>query len=249
MTYQWLRYLHVAAALAFLAVHGASIAVLYVARRERDRRRLLAVLDFSGRTASAMYVSLVAIVVTGLAMGALRTSLFGERWYWAALVLLATITGLMLAVAKPFTTRLRTACEIRPTGIPRISDEELAEILRSGRPHLITVIGVAGLAAMLYLMIFQPGLGAGPDRPPPTTTTLAGDAELLARGREIYEVTVGCINCHGVDGEGSGFAPRIAGRTAEDIATALQTVAAMSDIELSPEELAAVARYVGQLPG
>jgi hypothetical protein len=42
--------------------------------------------------------------------------------------------------------------------VPRVSDEELGEVLRSGRAHLITAIGVVGLLAILYLMIFKPQL-------------------------------------------------------------------------------------------
>ena len=36
------------------------------------------------------------------------------------------------------------------------SDEELDEVLRSGRPWLIAGTGFGGLAALLYLMVFKP---------------------------------------------------------------------------------------------
>jgi mono/diheme cytochrome c family protein len=265
VTYQWVKLLHVVAAVSFVAVHGASIALLYAARRERDRRRLQALLDLSGRTATAMYLALLAIIGSGFGMAAIRTDLFGERWYWASLLLLIVISVAMVAVAKPFTIRLRTACELRPSGIPRVSDEELGDLLRSGRAHTIGLIGFGGLGLLLYLMVFQPSLGAeGSFRPPPaTTTTTAGtgttsgvsttvavdDAALLARGREVYEVTVGCANCHGASGAGTSFAPAIAGRTRDDIENALRFAAPMSDLRLSEEDLAAVARYVAWLGG
>ncbi len=159
MSYQWVKYLHVASAIGFAAVHGTSIAVLYAIRGERDRKRLLATLDFSGRTATAMYASLVAIVGTGLWMGAMRHLWFRQRWYWAALILLALITGLMLWIAKPFTARIRAACEIRPSGIPRKSDEELGDILHSMRVHVIALIGIVGTGLILWLMVFHPALG------------------------------------------------------------------------------------------
>jgi len=159
MSYQWVKYLHVASAIGFAAVHGTSIAVLYAIRNERDRKRLLATLDFSGHTATAMYISLVAIVGTGFWMGFLRELWFRQRWYWSALVLLVVITVLMLWIAKPFTARIRAACEVRPSGIPRKSDEELGDILHSARVHVIAAIGVVGLGLILWLMVFHPALG------------------------------------------------------------------------------------------
>lgn len=171
MPYEWVKYLHIASAIGFVAVHGVSIAVLYTIRKERDRRRIVAALDASGRTATAMYLTLGAIVGTGLWLGALRHLWFEKRWFWLALIVLAATTGAMLAVAKPFTARIRAACEMRPTGVPRKSDEELAEILGSGRVHLITLIGVVSLASILYLMVFRPNLGTDTGRPPVAVTT------------------------------------------------------------------------------
>lgn len=263
MTYQWIKLLHIASAVGFVAVHGASITLLYAARHERDRRRLQALLDLSGRTASAMYLTLVAIVGSGFGMAAIRTDLFSERWYWTSLAVLTVTSVLMVALAKPFTMRLRTACELRPSGIPRISDEELADLVRSPRAHTIAAIGFVGLGLLLYLMVFQPALGAGGSPTPvtttsttaggpngdSTTTTLDGEAALLARGREVFEVTVGCSNCHGLDGFGSAFAPPIAGRGREDIVNALRFAAPMADIRLSEEDLDAVALYVTRLAG
>jgi uncharacterized membrane protein/cytochrome c553 len=276
MSYQWVKFIHVASAIAFVGVHGASIVVLYAVRRERDRQHLLAVLDFSSRTVTATYASLVAVVGTGLWLGFERDTFFGEGWFWLSLVLLALTTVLMWAVAKPFTRRIRTACEVRPSGVPRTSDEELSEILRSPKTHLITLIGVVGLGSIIYLMLFQPKLWAeaGPPTPTtspststttmvpggvtttspdagPTTTMLGSDDPLLALGKEVFEVTaggLGCAFCHGSDGLGTVYGPRIAGRSKEDISNALRWADGMTDITLTPDELEGVARYVRTLP-
>jgi uncharacterized membrane protein/cytochrome c553 len=276
MSYQWVKFIHVASAIAFVGVHGASIVVLYAVRRERDRQHLLAVLDFSSRTVTATYASLVAVVGTGLWLGFERDTFFGEGWFWLSLVLLALTTVLMWAVAKPFTRRIRTACEVRPSGVPRTSDEELSEILRSPKTHLITLIGVVGLGSIIYLMLFQPKLWAeaGPPTPTtspststttmvpggvtttspdasPTTTMPGSDDPLLALGKEVFEVTaggLGCAFCHGSDGLGTVYGPRIAGRSKEDISNALRWADGMTDITLTPDELEGVARYVRTLP-
>ena len=156
--YRWIRFLHIATAIGFAGIHGASIVVLYAIRNERDRVRIEGILDFSSQTAVAMYISLAAVIGTGLWMGIEVTAWFSQPWYWWSLILLALTTVLMLLIAKPFTKRIRAACEIRPSGVPRVSDEELGEVLRSPRTHLITAIGVIGLVAVLYLMVFKPVL-------------------------------------------------------------------------------------------
>jgi uncharacterized membrane protein len=156
--YRWIKFFHIAAAIGFAGIHGASIVVLYAIRNERDRVRIEGILDFSSRTAVAMYVSLVAVVGTGFWLGVEINAWFSQPWYWWSLILLVATSVLMLFIAKPFTQRIRTACEIRPSGVPRVSDDELAQILRSPRTHLIMAIGVLGLTAILYLMVFKPAL-------------------------------------------------------------------------------------------
>ena len=64
MPFKWIRFLHIASALGFMGIHGASIVVLYVIRREIDRTRIESLMGFSAKTVVAMYVSLVAVVGT-----------------------------------------------------------------------------------------------------------------------------------------------------------------------------------------
>jgi cytochrome c553 len=245
VSYQWIRFLHIASGIGFVALHGTSIAVLHANRNEASRTRLEAALDFSGRTTTAMYGSLVAVVGTGLWMGLDRTALFRESWYWLSLGLLAATGIAMWFVAKPFTTRLRSACEIRPSGVPRVSDAELRQILRSWRPNVIAAIGAIGLVGILYLMVFQPVvIGGG----------VSGDAvsDLVEQGEELFQRTaggVGCAACHGTDAEGRANAPSIVGVPKTDISRALAGgVEQMSGIELDETELEAVYQYLQTLP-
>jgi len=156
--HQWIHFLHIASALGFVGVHGASIVVLYAIRNESDRGRIENLLGFSAKTVVAMYLSLALVVGTGFWAGFAEPEVFGQAWFWWSLVILALTTVLMWFVARPFGKRVLAACEIRPSGVPRASDVELAQILRSQRTNLITLIGVGGLGTILYLMIFKPGL-------------------------------------------------------------------------------------------
>ncbi len=158
MLHQWIHFLHIASALGFVGVHGASIVVLYAIRNESDRGRIENLLGFSAKTVVAMYLSLALVVGTGFWAGFAEPEVFGQAWFWWSLVILALTTVLMWFVARPFGKRVLAACEIRPSGVPRASDVELAQILRSQRTNLITLIGVGGLGTILYLMIFKPGL-------------------------------------------------------------------------------------------
>ncbi len=155
MSYLWLRYLHLGAAIIFVGVHGASMVVLYVIRGEKDRERIQGLLGFSAKTVIPMYVSIGLVVVTGVLVGQ-EIGAFQRGWGWWSLVLLAVVTILMFFIAKPIHRRVHAACELRPSGAPRVSDEELAVILKSPQVHLVTAIGVAGVAGLVYLMTFKP---------------------------------------------------------------------------------------------
>lgn len=156
MPYPWIRFFHILSSIAFVGIHGASIVVLYAIRNERDRARIESMLSLSAKTVTTMYGALAAVIGTGLWLGIVVTGWFRQPWYWLSLALLVATTVVMYFVAKPFGEHLRAACEVRPSGLPRVSDEELAQILRSPRTHIITAIGIAALVAILYLMVFKP---------------------------------------------------------------------------------------------
>lgn len=157
MINQWILYAHILSALVFLASHGVSIVVLYRIRSERDRAKIHDLVSLSGETTVTMYVALGSIVLTGVIAG-LKFKSFRHWWIWLAIVLLASTVALMVVVAKPYFARIKAACGVRPSGVPRVSDEELGEILTSSRAHVITAIGAGGLLAILYLMVFKPGV-------------------------------------------------------------------------------------------
>ena len=156
MPYAWIRFLHIVSAIGFMAIHGASMVVLYAIRNESDRGRIESLLGFSAKTVVAMYLSLIAVVGTGFWLGFEVPGYFGQVWYWLALAVLAVTTVFMFFIARPFGKRILAACEMRPSGVPRISDKELHEILKSQKTNVITAIGVIGFGLILYLMVFRP---------------------------------------------------------------------------------------------
>lgn len=277
MPIEWIRLLHVLAGAAFIAVHGASMLLLHSIRGERSRVRLEAVLDFAANTTSVMYGTLLGVVGTGFWMGFARTSFFRRGWFWWSLALLIATSVWMWFVARPFAHRLREACELRPSGVPRVSDEELAEALGSRHSNLIAGVGVGSMALILSLMLLQPRLSEDADdstvtappstashsvtlltQPegasmtlPSTNTTHLDETEVIALGREIYEVRAGgdgCASCHGSEGLGTSDGPEIIGASKSAIIEALEEEREMRDIELTPEEVEAVYWFLQTLP-
>ena len=155
MAWEWWLFVHLAGVLAFVGAHGLSMFVLYRIRDERDRQRIAELISLSGTTARPMYVALGVLIVGGIGAG-ITLHLFAQWWLWIAIGILVATIGLMTGLAKPYFSRVRAACEVRPSGVPRVSDEELDLLLRSGEAHVITAIGVIGLLAILYLMVFKP---------------------------------------------------------------------------------------------
>src|SRR5437764_15347560 len=90
--HSWLVLLHILGVFAFLLAHGASVAVAFRVRSERDPTRIRALLDLSNGYLNAMYGGLVALLIFGILAGisgAWWTS--GRLWIWAALVVLVGI--------------------------------------------------------------------------------------------------------------------------------------------------------------
>ena len=68
------------------------------------------------------------------------------------------------SVHAPYFDRLRTAVGLSPvqggrkadSGPRQASPEELDALLRSSKPIIVAVVGIAGLIALLWLMVLKP---------------------------------------------------------------------------------------------
>jgi hypothetical protein len=156
MTYQWWVFLHIAGVFGFLMAHGVSVAVAFRMRKERDRAKLQDLKALSGSTVIAMYVSLGILLLFGVIAG-FAGHWWSYWWIWAALGILVALIAEMSAVSRPYYEKVMEATQIRDSGVPRVSDEELDELLRSPLPMINAAIGFAGLLVIMWLMIFKPG--------------------------------------------------------------------------------------------
>jgi hypothetical protein len=153
--YRWWKFLHVLAVLGFVLFHGVSIVVAIRLRKERDRARIAELLQFSGSSVLGMYVSLGALIVFGVVAG-FAGKWWGYWWIWLSIALLVLTIAEMSAVARPYYEQLKDAIQLRPSGVPRKSDEELDQLLRSRLALFNAVWGVVALVIITFLMIWKP---------------------------------------------------------------------------------------------
>ena len=150
--------LHILGVVAFVGAHGVSMFTLYRIRNlDLDRARIADAISFSGTTTRPMYVSLVVLVVAGFIAG-IQGDWINDWWIWIAVAVLLITAGSMTAIAAPYFRRITEACGVRPSGVPRTSDEELSALINGPTNTLISVTGMIGLLVILYLMIFKPGV-------------------------------------------------------------------------------------------
>jgi Predicted integral membrane protein (DUF2269) len=153
--YSWIVFLHVAGAFGFLLAHGVSVAVLLRLRSERKRDRITTLLDLSSSSMTGFYASIVVLLAAGTLAGFIG-NWWRMVWIWASLGLFLAIAAAMYPLATAYLRRVRAAVGKRPSGAPMASDEEIDEVLGSGRPVLIAVIGFGGLLVILWMMMFKP---------------------------------------------------------------------------------------------
>ena len=156
MKYTYWVFIHLAGVLGLLATHGVSIFALYRIRAVvPDRNKITELIAFSGATVTPMYISLAVVIMGGVG-AALKVSYLSAAWLQVAIaILVLTLVG-MYALARPYFRKITASCGIRPSGVPRVSDEELTELIRGPRAHVITAVGTAGLVAIVFLMVIKP---------------------------------------------------------------------------------------------
>lgn len=158
----WLKLAHIAGAFLFVAGHGVSMFVAFRIRGERDRARLLALLDLSRASLGIAGVGLLVLLGAGI-VGGIAGNWFGQGWIWVSLVVLIVLTGVMTPLAAIPFNRIRAELGQRPRGMRpdepdpiRMSPEQVIELTDTRRPELLATIGAGGFLVILWLMIFKP---------------------------------------------------------------------------------------------
>lgn len=165
LMYRWLVFLHILSIFGFLTAHGASAAVIFKLRGERQVDRIRVLLELSRGANSVANGLLLLLLAAGVTLGFMG-DWWGQYWIWAALALLILMSVAMLAFGSRPLTRIREIVlpeeprrsKRKPRQLPPSGplDQELPALLAATHPVLVTAIGGVGLALILWLMLFKP---------------------------------------------------------------------------------------------
>ncbi|HUQ78008.1 MAG TPA: hypothetical protein VM427_03945 [Patescibacteria group bacterium] len=160
--YQWIVLLHVVGAFLFVASHGVAMWMVNEVPKQRDSRRVAALLDLSSASLTGVYIGLFLLLIGGIWAG-IAAGHFSRGWIWAAVVVLVVIIVAMYLVATPFFKELRIALGQRTQGLAKnapdptpLSEEEILAIAARTPVTLLSAIGLLGLLIILWLMVLKP---------------------------------------------------------------------------------------------
>ena len=160
--YPWVVLTHVLAAFGFAMAHGVSVFAAFSMRSSNDPAAVRTLLGVSGMSIGALYISLLVLLVAGIA-AAIMGGWFGRGWPWAAIVVVVVIVIAMYAMASRYYANIRSAVGLPSTNDkkgepppPPVSDEELARLLDTRRPEALAAIGFGGFVVLVWLMELKP---------------------------------------------------------------------------------------------
>ena len=162
--YPAIVFIHAGSILLFFIAHGASMAVGFRLKRERDPAGARALLDLSSwamgwPTAITATIGVLAGIAAGIMGG-----WFGELWIWLSLVLFVAVAGVMTPLASSRLRAVRAAAGTAPlnplsrTPPPRPEPDpaELSRLLDAWNPVPIALIGLSAFLIILWLMLYKP---------------------------------------------------------------------------------------------
>lgn len=155
-------YLHIFGVFVFLIAHGVSSGVGFRLAKERNRERVAALFDFSASSYRVMLLGFWWILTTGLVLGSLG-GWWTMRWFWAAIITLIVLAGVMTPLAGRPYGRVRRMLGLRvpmrrrqPAASAPGSDADVAAALDRISPIPTAAVGIIGIAFLLWLMMFKP---------------------------------------------------------------------------------------------
>jgi hypothetical protein len=151
-------FLHILFVALFLLFHGVQVWALFALEPALpDREKVFDRAEQSRMVSTPMYVALVLLVLFGVIAGIDGRWFSRGWWLWGAIGVLLVTSGFMSAIAGPYMKKVRAATTRWADGSYPMPDDQLEALLRGPQPRIISVVGVAGLAILLWLMVYKPG--------------------------------------------------------------------------------------------
>lgn len=157
--YSWLVFLHVLTGFAYILTHGVQAGVMWQLRSEAEPERSLVLISAMPRL-TVLRIILVLLLATGLITG-FMVPWWRQGWMWAAIGVLAIVGILMNRFGNAYFDLLvvsaRRAVEDQKNILADSSSLDAFHAARAAwHPWGVTIIGLVGLAVILWLMMFKP---------------------------------------------------------------------------------------------
>jgi hypothetical protein len=159
---RWLIFLHMLSALTFFLAHGASAAMAFKVRKETDLTRIRAMLDLSESTIEIVFVSFLALLLTGVALS-FFLQIWNKGWVWLSLLLMLFVFLWMVWMNERAYKILRKLVGLpyrqgskEYPAQPAASIEEVTAQLKKLNISGLVTVGYVIPAIVLWLMIFKP---------------------------------------------------------------------------------------------
>ena len=174
IAYPLLLFIHLAAILLLLLLHGAAVAVIFAIRDERRPERLAALLDLSMFTYDSkrwfgrlFWFDLLAVVFSGLALMILG-GFWRHAWVWASILVFIAIIALMGSMGSGAMREVRKAAGLPwvmrsgfgpPSMMPPAGPaqpEAIAAAIAALGAWRLALAGGGGFLVPLWLMVYRP---------------------------------------------------------------------------------------------
>lgn len=158
--YQWWLWAHIASVAGFLLSHGTAAAMGFRLRQEKSPDGIRSLTGLSKVTNNFTYAFILLILITGIAMG-FQQNWWRFAWIWVAIGVLIVAIAAMNGLSRPY-HNVRVGVGLPGRGPQRgtppapVSSEQLEQLVARANPVPISVIGIAAILILLWLMVLKP---------------------------------------------------------------------------------------------
>ena len=156
--HNWLLFLHIGSVLVFMLAHGVQVTVTWRKRWQADPQLNQALFD-ALPSVMPLRITGAAVVLSGVLLVILDNR-WGQWWVWLSLALLVVIWLAMWRWGAGYYNDIQAASEAAlaardtPHEATALAAFNVARL--SWRTPAMTIVGIGGVAVILWLMIFRP---------------------------------------------------------------------------------------------